>query len=243
MLHYSRSELALRATQTGSLQHIVAPYMRLQTPLAKHRLRLNKRRAGVASKCSSTSTSPSSDGGGQLERIVFLPGGNAVSLTPRRRTELWPSLQFSSEDAVQQQLEALRHNNTPHVDHGVEVLYRFADFDPFNPRCSYFGRSFDLGQFERFRRILHTSHYATLLGHEEAVPLSSLQVSEHVWAQRVLVRGPLHCGTGQRDEGVYTFTMKMRMGGLHDGYWFTQSLLADGNDWGYSHGPPPRSFI
>ncbi|GFH23010.1 uncharacterized protein HaLaN_20556 [Haematococcus lacustris] len=140
-------------------------------------------------------------------------------------------------------LQALRHNNTPHVDHGVEVLYRFADFDPFNPRCSYFGRSFDLGQFERFRRILHTSHYATLLGHEEAVPLSSLQVSEHVWAQRVLVRGPLHCGTGQRDEGVYTFTMKMRMGGLHDGYWFTQSLLADGNDWGYSHGPPPRSFI
>ncbi|GFH23599.1 uncharacterized protein LOC107839057 [Haematococcus lacustris] len=38
-------------------------------------------------------------------------------------------------------------------------------------------RSFDLGQFERFRRILHTSHYATLLGHEEAVPLSSLQLA------------------------------------------------------------------
>ncbi len=37
-------------------------------------------------------------------------------------------------DAVQ----ALRDNNVPWVDHGVEVLYRFAAFDPFQ-RSHYFG--------------------------------------------------------------------------------------------------------
>lgn len=30
----------------------------------------------------------------------------------------------------------------------VQVLYKFANFDPF-ARSSYFGRSLDLGQFER----------------------------------------------------------------------------------------------
>ena len=34
--------------------------------------------------------------------------------------------------------QALQHNNEPYVDHGVEVLYRFGNFDPFQ-RCQYFG--------------------------------------------------------------------------------------------------------
>ena len=34
--------------------------------------------------------------------------------------------------------QALQCNNEPSRDHGVEVLYRFADFDPF-ARCWYFG--------------------------------------------------------------------------------------------------------
>lgn len=99
-------------------------------------------------------------------------------------------------------LQALCSNNEPYVDHGIEVLYRFANFDPFNPRCRYFGRNFDLGQvrstsfsgamswrltsqclpisfpqFERFRRIMHTTPYAVLLGHESATILSALEVS------------------------------------------------------------------
>jgi hypothetical protein len=35
-------------------------------------------------------------------------------------------------------LQALRDNNVPRVDHGIEVLYRFAAFDPFQ-RSHYFG--------------------------------------------------------------------------------------------------------
>lgn len=35
----------------------------------------------------------------------------------------------------------------------------------------------DLGQFERFRRIIHTPYYSVLLSHVQYSPLSSLQVS------------------------------------------------------------------
>jgi len=34
---------------------------------------------------------------------------------------------------LKHRLQALKHNEDPGYDHGVEVLYRFADFDPF--RC------------------------------------------------------------------------------------------------------------
>lgn len=45
---------------------------------------------------------------------------------------------------------------------------------PFAP-CS---KSFDLGQFERFRRIMHIPAYRPLLNHEEVMTLSTLQVSQ-----------------------------------------------------------------
>ncbi len=36
------------------------------------------------------------------------------------------------------QLAALAQNDKPAYDHGIEVLYRFANFDPFS-RSKYFG--------------------------------------------------------------------------------------------------------
>lgn len=32
-------------------------------------------------------------------------------------------------------------------------------------------------------------------------------------------------------EHVFEFTMVQRVGGWADGYWFTHSLIADGNEW------------
>lgn len=40
-------------------------------------------------------------------------------------------------------------------------------------------RSFDLGQFERFRRVMHTHPHSILLGHESSTVLSSLEVGVH----------------------------------------------------------------
>lgn len=63
----------------------------------------------------------------------------------RRPSTLAPSLLLRKEDAVEAQLKALQHNNFPTLDHGIEVLYKFSGFDPWQ-RSSYFGRSLDLGK-------------------------------------------------------------------------------------------------
>ncbi|KAE8800998.1 hypothetical protein D1007_23504 [Hordeum vulgare] len=131
---------------------------------------------------------------------------------------------FNAEEAVEYQLEALKYNDKPRPDYGVEVMYRFAGFDPFE-RSTYFGRQFDLGQFERFRRIFHHSTYRVLLGHKEREILSRLWVEENQFKQRVWVRG-----ARPEEEEIFQFTMVQRVGGSWDGYWLTESLTNDDGD-------------
>ena len=119
------------------------------------------------------------------------------------------------------QLEALKYNDQPRQDYGIEVMYRFAGFDPFE-RSTYFGPFFDLGQFERFRRIFHHSTYRVLLGHKERKIMSSLFVEENKYKQRVWIRG-----SRPEEEEIFQFTMVQRVGGCWDGYWLTESLLHD----------------
>ncbi|CAI0414925.1 unnamed protein product [Linum tenue] len=144
-------------------------------------------------------------------------------LESRRKKPDGPKLNFSAEEAVEYQLDALKHNDQPHHDYGIEVMYRFAGFDPFE-RSAYFGPFFDLGQFERFRRIFHHSTYRVLLGHKERKVLSCLLVEENRFKQRVWVRG-----NRPEEEEIFQFTMVQRVGGSWDGYWLTESLLNDGD--------------
>lgn len=86
-----------------------------------------------------------------------------------------------------------------------------AAFDPF-ARTDYFGVTLDLGQFERFRRILYTPYYTTLLNLSEWEVTSTLEVSESQWVARV------HVINGyRREERDYSFFMEQRFGGKYDG--------------------------
>ena len=64
---------------------------------------------------------------------------------PPEPPHLSPSFWLSREEAVEAQLAALKQNHYPTSDHGIEVLYRFSGFDPWE-RSTYFGRSLDLGK-------------------------------------------------------------------------------------------------
>ncbi|KAJ6361407.1 hypothetical protein OIU78_001944 [Salix suchowensis] len=140
-------------------------------------------------------------------------------LESRRKKPFGPRLNFSAEEAVNCQLDALKYNDQPRQDYGIE----FAGFDPFE-RSTYFGPFFDLGQFERFRRIFHHSTYRVLLGHKERKILSSLFVKENRFKQRIWIRG-----NRPEEEEIFQFTMVQRVGGSWDGYWLTESLLHDGD--------------
>lgn len=163
---------------------------------------------------------------GAAEEVFPLGDGDRIALPKKKKKEpMSPQLDITKENAIVLQLQALQNNNQPYYDHGIEVLYRFADMDPFQ-RSGYFGRSFDLGQFERFRRIMHTPYFITLLEHERVEFLSSLQINERVWKQRIMVTG-----NTAKEQRVYEVTMKQRLGGYYDGYWFTESWTCDDIDW------------
>lgn len=133
-----------------------------------------------------------------------------------------PSFDLEAEEVMLLQLDHLRRNNEPYVDHGIEVLYRFADIDPFESRCRYFGIRLDLGQFERFRRMLHTKQYRALLNHKSATSLSTLKLSEHRVKKRFFVEG---FRTGE--SAVFEWTLSQKIGGLKDGYWYVESVISD----------------
>ncbi|KAL8166478.1 hypothetical protein V2J09_007977 [Rumex salicifolius] len=146
-------------------------------------------------------------------------------LESRKKRPFGPRLNFSAEEAVKFQLDAMKLNDQPHPDYGIEVMYRFAGFDPFE-RSTYFGPFFDLGQFERFRRIFHSSSYRVLLGHRDRKILSSFLVKENRFKQRFWIQG-----ARPDEEEIFEITMVQRLGGIWDGYWLTESLLHDGDSF------------
>jgi hypothetical protein len=80
----------------------------------------------------------------------------------------------------------------------------------------------DLGQFERFRRVLHSPKYRVLLSHVGRRVLSTLHTSEQECRQRVRVAG----FRGQ-EGGEFTMTLKREFGGRNDGVWLTTRLECD----------------
>jgi len=141
----------------------------------------------------------------------------------RLKRRYTPCLKYTREEAIRMQLEALQNNNEPYFDHGIEVLYRFAGrhLDPFKT-SNYFGRSLDLGQFERFRRIMNTECYRILVNNTSYEFLSSLEVSEYSNKTRVSVSNSFTKRTA-----IFEFSMVKEFGGRYDGIWFCESLICD----------------
>jgi hypothetical protein len=136
-------------------------------------------------------------------------------MQPPPEAEAGPSLWLSPEDAVVAQLTALRACDAPYRGAGIETCYRHADIDPWR-RSSYFGPPLDLGQFERYRRIFYTPFYQALVRNTEFELLSALATDEDEWSARVRVRSarPMpQC----RDEGVFVFKLRRKVGGRWDG--------------------------
>ncbi|KAM7259418.1 hypothetical protein ACFE04_015159 [Oxalis oulophora] len=139
---------------------------------------------------------------------------------------------FSVEEAIKHQLDALKYNDQPRPDYRIEVMYRFAGFDPFE-RSTYFGWFFDLGQFERFRRIYHHSTYRVLLGHKERKILSKQIQATSLGLRKSSTGGrniPIHYGPGLLLPGFVIVMKGNRIGGSWDGYWLIESVLNDGGD-------------
>ena len=146
-----------------------------------------------------------------------------VDEVARLRRKYAPSLSLGVEDTVEMMLLALRNNNEPYFDFGIEVVYRFAGrhASPFST-SHFFGRPLDLGQFERFRRVMNTEKLRILVGHTDFELLSRLDLSE----TRSVVRTRVANSFTKR-EAVFQWTLEREIGGRVDGVWFCSALICD----------------
>jgi len=203
------------AAKTAHLGLIREAHLGRGTISSRTRRQWAQTRSAACSAGDGTTGGIQSAGAGFPSNIGWVPAQQPRSSKPN-----WPNYVSTREEAVQTQLQALQRNNDPHKDFGVEVLYRFANIDLlcFNTLNRYFGRTLDLGRFELFRMQFNEPPFALLLDHRESNPTSSLQLAEDRWVQWVAVTGANGtCAT-------FEFTMCRRVGGRHDGFWFTDSL-------------------
>ncbi|CAN1285207.1 hypothetical protein LINPERPRIM_LOCUS18910 [Linum perenne] len=103
-------------------------------------------------------------------------GIRCYMLESRRKKPDGPRLNFSAEEAVEYQLDALKHNaNLVKI---MELRFMYRDL------------ILTVGQFERFRRIFHHSTYRVLL---EPVQATSMGERESYRRGRDI---PIHHGSG-----------------------------------------------
>jgi hypothetical protein len=111
---------------------------------------------------------------------------------------------------VSVQLDALRANDDPHPDAGVETAYNFAS--PANRRST--------GPLDRFVRTVTGPTYAPLVDHREAVA-GPVERTGNVVEQRVTV-------TGRDGRTVtYTFGLSLLSTGPFRGCWATDRVVPD----------------
>ncbi|CAN8069166.1 unnamed protein product [Agarophyton chilense] len=121
-------------------------------------------------------------------------------------------------------LSALRSNarSGPCKDDGIDALYAFANLDIWALSHHFFGRRMDLGQFERFKRVIVADPYDVFFADYESETLSALRDGDDSYISRRLfrVRGGV--------ETVFTFSMsRQEFGGGGRRRWMVDSIIHD----------------
>eukprot|EP00184_Porphyridium_aerugineum_P004158 CAMPEP_0184695864 /NCGR_PEP_ID=MMETSP0313-20130426/3355_1 /TAXON_ID=2792 /ORGANISM="Porphyridium aerugineum, Strain SAG 1380-2" /LENGTH=157 /DNA_ID=CAMNT_0027154391 /DNA_START=533 /DNA_END=1003 /DNA_ORIENTATION=+ len=108
-------------------------------------------------------------------------------IQPRDKVSLYA--QLGPEQTLRAILDALRDNEQSgkFKDEGIDALYSFANVDVWSVQHNFFGSKMDLGQFERFKRVMITNPYGMLLQHKEREFLSSWRVDEKQFLGRFRV--------------------------------------------------------
>lgn len=117
-----------------------------------------------------------------------------------------PSEELKPEKVVELQVEALRENDTPQKDAGIETAYRFAS--PANKRST--------GPLPRFKEMVHNDIYGNMLDHDSA-EYRQIQRNETEAMQIVeLEKNGVHA--------VYEFRLSIQESGEQTGCWMTDSV-------------------
>eukprot|EP00899_Mesostigma_viride_P012535 jgi/Mesvir1/21282/Mv21677-RA.1 len=138
--------------------------------------------------------------------------------------EVIPDAKFSPVDVVTAQLTALKTNDMPRPDHGLEVAYSFViaseSILESNGLSKYFGFTADLYHFGHFALKFRTRY-------KDLIDLKAFEVedvtpaSEPQWMRQV--KATITSNKGAKS--VYCFFLRQVQGGRLDNCWLVDQLL------------------
>ncbi len=129
-----------------------------------------------------------------------------VGATDLPQTEPDPSL--SPQDVVSIQIEALRNNDIPYEDRGIEVTFNFAS--PANKRMT--------GPLERFKVMVRSPIYGPMINHRNA-KYENLTVEDDFARIDVIL-------ISMKGEYLgYRFILSRQHGNQYEGSWMTDSVI------------------
>lgn len=126
--------------------------------------------------------------------------------------------QFSPEETLESLLQALRQNS-PTKDDGIDALYIFANLDIWALTHTFFGRKMDLGQFERFKRVLVASPYNAILRSADSSTLSALRLSPDIYITRRVFQPP------EQQPSTFIFTLSRTTLVANPRLWMVDSII------------------
>ena len=144
----------------------------------------------------------------QLVRITALLVvlAEPVGATHLPQTEPDPSL--SPRDVVSIQIEALRSNDIPHEDTGIEVTFNFAS--PANKRMT--------GPLERFKVMVRSPTYGPMINHRTAR-------YENLMVEGDLAQIDVIINSQQGEYLGYRFILSRQHGNQYEGSWMTDAVF------------------
>lgn len=142
-----------------------------------------------------------------LLAVLLVPVALLLAASSGDRSDPEPSPSLSPEEVVRIQVEALRQNDEPYDDAGIEAAFRFAS--PSNRRAT--------GPLPRFAEMIRRG-YADMLGFERA-EYGPMRVEGDRASQWVTLVQP----DGLRTE--YVFGLSRQEGGACDGCWMTDAVI------------------
>ena len=119
-----------------------------------------------------------------------------------------PDPSLSPQDVVSIQVEALRNNDTPYQDRGIEVTFNFAS--PANKRMT--------GPLARFKVMVRNPIYGPMIDHRDA-SYENITVEGESAQLDVILRSQ------DGDYLGYRFILSRQRGNPYEGSWMTDAVI------------------
>ncbi len=115
---------------------------------------------------------------------------------------------MSPQDVVSIQIEALRNNDTPYQNRGIEVTFNFAS--PANKRMT--------GPLERFKVMVHSPIYGPMINHRNAR-------YENLIVEGKFAQIDVIINSKEGEYLGYRFILSRQHGNLYEGSWMTDAVI------------------